>query len=605
MKKQYLIFICLFSLQNILASPSCTENEKGCIKCNLLNNLCLKCKNDILIPDNDGGCIGIKKCKLGNNYCQKCNEKGDLCDTCEEGYYPDKNGACSYVDKCALSFQGECFQCENNYFLVYKTKLCKSLYSTDLKNCQKINETNGFCDICEEGYYLNKGDKTCTLTENCYSSSFGICNSCNEGYYLDKKNEKCIKQEKNFLHCKETIDNVNCDKCDEDYFFSEDGFCVGTNFCSKSSDNLCTECINGYYLTEKNNYCSYDKNCYIADIYTGFCNSCKNGFYLDKKNGKCYSNTEKNEFIYCKIVENNICLSCEDGYYLGDDNFCSISKNCMESENGLCFSCREDYYLGLDHKCTIYENCIYSNKYDECLECEEGYYFDMNNQSCKINTEEFEHCKHSNQFGGYCADCKDGYYLTIRDKICRSNEEEDMFYKCKVTDYDDFCSECIEGYYLSSGDKRCSKVDGCKFIKNENECYECSENNCLNRKNNTCYWNFVINEIYEKIYYKCNYTNLEGTRCEVCDENNTLSDEGLCVNYYDCKEFENGICTQCEKENIYGALLCLNKEFGCVDTFFEGCKRCDNTENFYICTECSDGYILNEYNECDKIYDDI
>ena len=414
----------------------------------------------------------------------------------------------------------------------------------------------------------------------------------------------CIKQENNFIHCKETIDNKNCDKCDDDDFFSEDGTCIDTNYCSKTSNNICKECITGYYLTEKDNTCSYDKNCVLADKYGGFCNLCKNAYYLDKKDGKCYSNRDLNEYIYCKIIDNdNICLECENGFYLDKYNLCSTSKNCSESENGICISCNEDFYLGHDNRCTKYENCIFSNKDYECLECEEGFYFDQRNDSCRENTEEFEHCKHSNKYGGYCEDCKDGYYLTIRDKICRSNEEEGLYYKCKVTNYNDECNQCIDGYYLSAGDHLCSKVDGCKYIKNENECLECDENNCLNRKNLTCYLNFVIDHIYEKIYYMCNYTNLEGTKCEACEENYTLSEEGLCVNNFDCQEFENGVCTQCKSTNDYGAELCLNEEFGCVESFFtEGCKRCDKTENFYDCTECFKGYELNEnYATCEKI----
>ena len=595
--EKYLFLISFLILIKFTTSPSCSENDKGCIKCNFVTNLCIKCKSDILTPDDEGGCIGIQKCIMGTNNCEQCSEDGALCKICENGYFPDGNGACSNTNNCKLSLKGECIECLENYFLITKIKSCKYLFSNDLKNCKVINVTNGFCDICEEGFFFNEGDRKCIKTENCYNSAYGICISCNKGYYLDKKNEKCLKQENQWLHCKETLDNEFCDKCDEDYFFSLDGKCVETNFCSKSIGNTCIECINNYYLTEKNNICSYDKNCVSGDKYTGYCNSCKNNFYLDKKDGKCKTNKENNEFLKCKIAE-TICLECENGYYLSLDNLCTSTKNCSEVENGVCINCNEDYYLGLDHKCTIYENCTYSDEDYECIECKDGFYFDNRNRSCQINTEEFEHCKHSNQFGGYCTECKDGYYLTIRDKICRSNEEEGLYYKCKETDYNEFCHKCVEGYYVSTGDHRCSKIDGCKFIKNENECEECEEGNCLIMKNLTCVWNFEITEEYEKIYYKCNYTNIEGTKCEVCEDNYSLSEEGLCVNNFDCEEFENNICIQCKKENIYGMYQCLNKELGCVDTFTENCKRCDITENFYECTECLEGYELDEFNNC-------
>ena len=598
--KKILFLFSFFILKKFFISSQCFENINGCLICNPLTNLCAKCRDDILTPDDKGGCKGIEKCIPGKNYCQECNDFGNLCKICENGYFPDENGSCSQTNKCKVSSKGECFECSENYFLVSNTKACKYIYSSDLKNCKELNQTNGLCDNCEDGFYLNEGDKKCTKTENCYSSIYDVCSECNKGYYLDKKNGKCNKEENPFFHCKETINNLNCDNCDEDFFLSLDGICVDTNFCSKSLKNNCIECVNNYFLTEKNNICSYDKNCIDANKYTGYCNSCKNNFYLDKKDGKCKNNKEKNEFLNCKVAE-NICLECEKGFYLSRDNLCSPSKDCSEVEDGLCIDCIEDYYLDLDNKCTKYEKCIHSDYNYECLECEEGFYFDNRNKSCVMNTEEFEHCKHSNEYGNYCSECKDGYYLSIRDKICRSNEEEGLYYKCKVTNYLELCDRCVDGYYLSSGDHKCSKVFGCKFIKNENECNECEEGHCLITKNLTCIWNDVINEEYEKIYYKCNYTNVEGTKCEVCQENYTLTDEGLCVNNFDCDEFENNICVKCKKENIYGMNLCLNKELGCVDIFSEGCKRCDQIENFYDCTECFEGYKLNEYNNCEKI----
>ena len=602
-KKYFLILLNFLLFKNILSIPYCSENKNGCLKCNPLTNICFKCKSDVLIPDNNGGCIGEEKCIFGKNYCEKCNENGKLCDICEENYFPDENGGCSISNNCKISDKGECLKCRNGFIFVKKTKSCKSLSSSDLKYCKIINEIDGFCDRCEEGFYLDEGDKRCTKTENCYISSFGNCLSCNKGYYLNKKDEKCLKQEKPFLHCKETINGEKCEECDDNFFFSKDENCVNTNYCSKSLDNICTECINGYYLTEKNNICSFDKNCIFADKDLGLCLSCAKDYYLDKKDGKCKSNKENNEFLHCQIAD-EICISCEKDYFLGEDNLCSSSKNCSESERGICTSCLEDYYLGLDNKCTKYENCIYSDYYYECIECKEGFYFDNLNKSCRYSTEEFDHCKYSDIFGGYCYECKDGYYLTIRDKRCRSNEKEGLYYKCKVTDYNEFCNKCINGYYLSTGDKKCSKVDGCKFILNENECSECEHDHCLNKKNLTCYWNDVVNEEYEKKYYKCNYTNIEGTKCEECEENYILTDEGLCLNNFDCENFEGNICIKCKKENIFGMNICLNKEFGCVETFTEGCKRCD-LDNFYECTECYDGYKLDEYNNCVKIEDNI
>ena len=64
MKILYLIFIYIFLFQNIISVPYCFENKKGYIKCNPINNLCVKCQYDILIPDNDSGCIGQEKISI-------------------------------------------------------------------------------------------------------------------------------------------------------------------------------------------------------------------------------------------------------------------------------------------------------------------------------------------------------------------------------------------------------------------------------------------------------------------------------------------------------------------------------------------------------------
>jgi hypothetical protein len=198
---------------------------------------------------------------------------------------------------------GECLKCKNNYILIgvnTTLKICKSLITPDLINCKIINLTNGFCNSCEEGYFLNKGDKRCIKTENCYKSKYGNCVDCISGYYLSKKENKCIKQENNFMHCVETLDGENCERCDNNYFFDDEGKCVSTNFCSKSNNFECKECISGYYLTE-NKACSKDKNCLNSYLDTGICHWCSDNYYLNQEN-KCISYSDSdNELKYCKI----------------------------------------------------------------------------------------------------------------------------------------------------------------------------------------------------------------------------------------------------------------------------------------------------------------
>ena len=140
----YIPLIILFIIYKSYSFP-CIDSENNCIKCNPLTNLCIKCKSDIYIPDENGGCVGAKKCFTGKNYCDECDFQGELCKKCENGYYPDKNGGCSFTENCQISYKGKCLQCEDNYILIGGSsdlKFCKYKYSEDFKNCKEINKEN-------------------------------------------------------------------------------------------------------------------------------------------------------------------------------------------------------------------------------------------------------------------------------------------------------------------------------------------------------------------------------------------------------------------------------------------------------------------------------
>ena len=234
-----------------------------------MTKLCVKCEKDIFILDENGGCKNSKACVKGNNHCLECNDEDNLCKKCEEIYFPDENGGCSYTNNYEISYDGKCFKCKENYILIGKNsyylkdedlKICKSLYSEDLKNCKKIDTNIGICQECNQGFYSSTDNKKCTITENCYESTFGVCNKCNNGFYLDKLTQKCLKQEGAFEHCRESLDGKTCDVCDEDYYFDEEHICYGTNYCAIREDNLkCKQCINGYYLSSSGDCCTQKK----------------------------------------------------------------------------------------------------------------------------------------------------------------------------------------------------------------------------------------------------------------------------------------------------------------------------------------------------------
>ena len=594
----YLILI-VFSF-----SYPCKEGTNYCSRCNPVTKLCEKCEKDIFIPDNDGGCEVRKKCSPGENYCLECQDDLNVCKLCEDRYFPDEIGGCSYTNDCEISYKGECIKCKEDLVLIGQNiKVCKSIYSEDLKNCDKINLENGFCESCKEGFYLNTGDKKCSRIQNCQFSSFGICNKCASNYYLDIKEAECKLQSGNFLNCKQTIDGQNCDICDDDYYPDEEGKCISINFCLKKGlYEKCEKCMEGYFPS-KLGECTKEKNCYEGNKNLGICIQCESEFYIDFQDGKCKSNREENDFKYCRKA-NGDCYECSYGTYLGNDKKCSLSKNCAEASKGICIQCLENYHLGLDNKCTNIDKCIYSDFYGECTECENNNYYNRSNKLCEIEKENFENCKITTFDGNFCDKCKKDFYYNRTKHLCFSNKEGD-FYKCAYTSENgDYCVGCIEDYYLGDIDHKCSLIEGCDISENENKCIQCySEEWCLDLKTGKCEYNKIIEDENKKFYYKCNRTNEEGNACDICIEGFELKN-GLCVDNSHCVEKnEEGNCQKCityEEDYYYH---CLNKYFGCIETYFDFCEKCDNLFDFDKCTKCFEGYNQNEKGECIKIQD--
>ena len=602
--------IILIVLNLSLSENSCIANENHCNKCNKLTKLCIQCDKDIYIPDEYGGCEYSHKCVLGLNQCDECDDSGKLCKKCTDGHFPDLNGGCSYTDNCEISYRGQCLKCKDNYALIGEEslygekhiKICKSLYSGDLKNCELINYSIGVCAKCKEGYYLNAGDNKCSKTENCYESVYETCTKCDPGYYLDKKEAKCKNQTDIFANCKESLDGKTCDVCNDFYYHDEEGKCTSFKYCLKSNFLKCEKCQEGYFLTQVGGVCVNTENCYSGEQDIGICSTCNDGYYLDYKDGKCKSNQEDNEFKFCRTADNGKCNQCILwDYYLGEDSKCSNTNNCAETNNGICIVCSDNYYLGLDNRCSDVEHCIYSNYYS-CIECEDNYYYDVSNRLCLLAKDNFENCK-SGYSKDNCNSCKNDFYLNQTDYKCYSNKNEGPFYKCSKTDSEaELCLECIEEYNLGSKDNKCTLLEGCATSEKGKKCLECDEYYCLDKKKGQCFMNDEIISEEKKFYFNCNETNEEGNRCQICNEGFTLNENGICINENKCEEKnEDGTCKKCYN-NYEEGFYCLNKDFGCVEIYFSGinCLECNDNSDFYICTKCFDGYNLAEEGNCIK-----
>ena len=565
MSKIIYFLIIFVIIKNFDSQPICKERENNCQKCNALTNLCVKCSADNYFPDKKGGCE--PKCVTGKNHCNLCNEDETLCKECDPGYYEDKIGGCSYTTNCQNSYKGKCLTCIEDYFLVQENGFCKSIYTEDLKNCKTKSNLNGTCVECNDGFFLNEGDFKCSDTKFCYESTYGVCTSCIYGYYINKKNDKCVKVE--IPNCKQTLDGINCDECNADYYLTENYQCIEANMCSQAKDGKCLKCIDNYFLTD-NGICTNEQNCQIGDKDTGLCLECKLGFYLDDISKKCKLNEGNNDFIFCKKIHLSSCIQCETNYFLGKDSKCSNTQYCIESENGKCLECQENYFFSEDGKCTSIENC-----------------------------------KMAHYFGNFCELCINNYYINRTDHVCYDNtNKQDPFYKCAVTDINgEFCTQCEEGYFLGS-DFKCSDIEKCKLSDNESNCIECIEGYCLDIKKHACVDNDFLDDINIKIYIACNRTNEEGTKCEKCLDGYTVGEDGYCIDVNHCEKKEGEICTKCKKEwvDFENHYYCYNSVFGCIRSYNRGCLKCEDLEYLFACTECEEGFHLTEYFDCKEDY---
>ena len=595
-----LFFYILFLLIKIIIPlPNCTVNENHCTKCNPVTKLCERCELDIYIPDDKGGCNGAKKCRIGFNHCSECDVDYKLCKVCEDNYFPDENGGCALINNCGISYQGDCLECSEDFILIgTNLKLCKSLNADDLNYCKNIDIDTGKCKKCEEGYFLNFGDKKCSSYEHCYESLFDTCIKCNSTHYLDMSEHKCIIRNGTWVNCERTLDGLTCDKCNENNYFDENGTCIGVNYCSEGDLYVkCKRCNEGYYLAKTGNCCTKEPNCDYGDKDLGVCTICPSFYYIDFKDGKCRPNNKDDDYKYCTKADGE-CYQCASGTYLGEDKKCSLSKNCAESYLGNCTHCVKDYHLGKNNICTNIDKCVLPNDHGSCEECIQGYYYNYTSKTCMEEIPGYENC----QIVGIsrdCSQCRIDFYLNKSDYLCYSNLEPNDFYKCAYTLDGKVCFSCIEDYYIGYLDNKCTKVEGCMISENEDRCLLCDDIYCLNKKTGLCMDNQYIEDENYKFYYKCNITNDEGNKCEICLDGYEHNNKDLCEDFSICEKFdEEGNCMQCKRDNYTN--YCLNDYIGCTDTYFKGCELCNNITDFNFCTKCQDGYKLVD-GECLKI----
>ena len=228
-----------------------------------------------------------------------------------------------------------------------------------------------------------------------------------------------------------------------------------------------------------------------------------------------------------------------------------------------------------DNNCAVYfERCLATISIDNCIDGHS--YTNENNEKIE-----------------YCSECKAGYLNSYDGKKCIYMENPIQYCIDHFFDSNDQlkCSKCDKSYSLSYDQKSCTSLP--KEIKNCISYYLDNEGTLLCNECKTDYFPSYDKESCIE-FKNCDSfnNNEENEYCDYCNDGYALSYDNK-----NCTAFEN-----CEKL-AYGDKKCDE----CVELYHpnaEGkCERtqCKDYNDDDVCTECYDGYYLDEKKNCKKI----
>ena len=524
----------------------------------------------------------------------------------------DKN--VSYCDVCEARFN--CTGCINGYYLTneqesisckiidlkkyYKEGIYYYPCKDAIENCEECNQKDKCSKCSNEYYFLEDNRSICRNDLNLskyYTKDLGI------SYY------PCDKY---FEYCDECSNEATCLRCKYSYGFFEQDFSecifVGNNkyysldggitfyFCNHSLLNCdecldnknCSKCIDGYYFIKSDrNTCVNDKNL---------------SKYYSEDNGISFYPCNE-EIYHCDACFNNKshCVQCEsfNGYYLVGDNrtICrndiNKAKYYTEDEGISYYPCNESVYF-----------CDECEQKEHCDKCLDGYFFIGNNRNacyneidykkfytndrgisyypCNTSIENCDECFDEN----ICNKCYSSYILLFESPTECYEESDyisnDNYFKLNDTHYKKCSSSIINCDKCNSHDD-CTKCESGFYFINDNHSYCFLEENILPKDE---YFKFD-----ETNYYSCSYDKAvancqkckNGTLCEKCK-----ADYAFIYNFYD----------KCVPKKDLQISYYHNEE----DTIYYPClEHCDKCINGYECQQCSNNYsLINDNSACEN-----
>ncbi|KAL4456740.1 hypothetical protein ABPG73_014766 [Tetrahymena malaccensis] len=602
--------------QNNICVSQCDTSQQQYIDSttNVQQMYCKQCDKSCLTCTNGTSCV---TCNDGFYFI------GDLCSQCQLGYFMYNNQCTKCDDSCKIcSGLGptNCIICSqsNFYISVSQNNICVS--ECDLTISQYIdkitNPSQMYCRKCPSSCQSCVSDTSCTSCIQGYFQSQNQCYQCDSSCLScsGPGHINCIicATPNSYISIKQNNSCVSiCDTTQAQYVDSlsnpQQKYCRMCNSqCQTcSSQQICTSCIQGYYL--KQNQCSQcDSSCLTcSDGNSSSCIICfQQGYYIstflnntcvsqcDVHQGQYIDNTTNPNQIYCRqcssncltCQDQNTCIQCVEGYFL-NQNQCkqcdSSCQQCYGSDPSNCIICQQsDYFISIKQNNICVSQC----------DLTQGQYIDtMYNQKQK-----------------YC-------------RVCPSI--------CQTCTNSTICTSCIQGYYLSTN--QCQKCD--------DSCLSCSGpgvSNCIICSQPNYY--ISIKQNYQCVQ-QCDLTqaqyvdittNLKQKYCKQCQNLcQTCSNSDNCDTCIQGYYMDGNVCKQCDSscQSCSGAgpsmcIICLSQGFfistqqnnKCIplcDTnqaqYIDNltnsqqkyCRQCSNLcqtcSNSSSCDSCIQGYYLN------------
>ncbi|EAR87310.2 H-type lectin domain protein (macronuclear) [Tetrahymena thermophila SB210] len=425
----------------------CYPCDQSCLQCSgPISTNCLNCNtnypfynlsnNSCSVQAPNSGYFCTKSSNINLSYQQNCQPCDSTCLTCS-GTLPTNCISCSssfpyfntQTNQCLSQTPGFNFNCQKNTNYPTYQFNCNSCNSNCLSctgplpnNCLTCptslpyfnTSTNEcFSQIPNPGYFCQNSSSPqpsyqqnfypCDVScQNCEGSLTTDCTTCSQSYpYYNTLTNTCIQQEPSGFTCQQSSSNYpsyqqNCYPCND----------INCLICTNVLPNSCIQCQSNTYLYNNSctltkpspAFCDSNNNCQACTIQ--FCLNCDQGpqtcslcppsFYIDSNSNQCRCPYAS----YLDSSNNNYqCLSCP-----ANCANCVNSTTCQQCASN---SSPDPLYPG---------NCI--------LNCQSGYFFDRQTQSCQQCAPTCLTC-----FGSKnnCMSCKTGAQ-TIFNQINNINE---------------------------------------------------------------------------------------------------------------------------------------------------------------------------------------